>query len=525
MPQTEEELALLKQDSTLILSDHPLDYEFDDAFHDTRPQLSEGQIPEYFTTVPIAQSLPSVNHEELAQLYIPEEDIFFNPPIEKPVTTKTQINNEEDLLHHLLFEAYVLVGKEQELLSENGEIIDPNTSQAKWIFGRKWRPSGTITLWDGIAGTTPGGQFCQYTVVEVDYSGCTDNDGTFTDCPEYVYGTVCIDLDDIQGSYVPLRGAQVLMRQWFTVRQGITDANGNFSTKSLRGRARYVIQWERYHYSIRKGSLFQAETRGPKVKDRPWFKNIRGDDDEYHGMIHTAAHDYYYGDRFGLFTPPENGGLFVPQLKIAARETAPWGVPSSFSHIRAELTFGLLAQIHIKAYGRDSDEIYGTTIHELAHAAHWYLDPINYDDIVQDSFLGFTDLGFTEGVRDNNRRLLETWTTTVETLFTRRRYLQQFNVATYAYRGDNLQNQTLAEEHYTSAGIDMVEGNYGLPINNQSLFLPQSPIDRVNGYTLNQLEDALNGSNSWGDWRNRIFNIDLNNPTRNNLVELFNNWQ
>lgn len=32
------------------------------------------------------------------------------------------------------------------------------------------------------------------------------------------------------GSYVPLEGAQVLIRQLFTVRQGITDANGYFST-------------------------------------------------------------------------------------------------------------------------------------------------------------------------------------------------------------------------------------------------------------------------------------------------------
>ena len=80
------------------------------------------------------------------------------------------------------------------------------------------------------------------------------------------------------------------MRQWFTVRQGITDQNGYFRTGSVRGKARYKIQWERYHYSIRNGSLFQAETRGPKVKKQTWNHNIKGGDDEYHGMIHTARH-------------------------------------------------------------------------------------------------------------------------------------------------------------------------------------------------------------------------------------------
>ncbi|MDG1723521.1 MAG: hypothetical protein P8H91_05430 [Flavobacteriaceae bacterium] len=108
------------------------------------------------------------------------------------------------------------------------------------------------------------------------------------------------------------------MRQWFTVRQGITDQNGYFRTGSVRGKARYKIQWERYHYSIRNGSLFQAETRGPKVKKQTWNHNIKGGDDEYHGMIHTAAHIYYYGSRFGLTSPPTNS-FWKTQMKIAER--------------------------------------------------------------------------------------------------------------------------------------------------------------------------------------------------------------
>jgi hypothetical protein len=75
--------------------------------------------------------------------------------------------------------------------------------------------------------------------------------------------------DEVAGANKPVVGAQVLIRQWFTVRQGITDANGNFSTSSVRGSARYIIQWERYNYSIRNGSFFQAELRGP-VKEESW---------------------------------------------------------------------------------------------------------------------------------------------------------------------------------------------------------------------------------------------------------------
>jgi hypothetical protein len=32
--------------------------------------------------------------------------------------------------------------------------------------------------------------------------------------------------------------------------------------------ARYIIQWERYNYSIRNGSFFQAELRGPVKKKK-----------------------------------------------------------------------------------------------------------------------------------------------------------------------------------------------------------------------------------------------------------------
>jgi hypothetical protein len=527
-PQSEEEAALLKQDSTIILADYPLDYEFDDDFYTNRPELPEGEMPEYFASIPSGKSLPNVSYEQLAELYIPEEDDYFNVAVATPVTKKNVISNEEDLLHHLLYEAYALVGKEQDLVDEDGMYEDPITGAKWWFFGRRWRPSGTLKLWDDIGGTTPGGFNCYEGILGYEYLDCTsDTFVSIYDCTVPIYGTICDPLPPMPGGgFVPLKGAQVLMRQWFTVDQGITDDEGNFSTGTVRGKARYVIQWERYQYSIRNGSIFQAETRGPKVKNSDWNKNIVGGDDEYHAMIHTAAHEYYYGDRFGTKTPPLN--QLGPQMKIAAREVnAQSGHLPFFSNITAQI----VPVIHLKAWGDPSDIVYGTTIHELAHAAHRNLDLDTYSNVVWDAY---TNVYFTPPVFDldnpmgptsnNNRRLMETWATTIETLFTRRRYLQQFGVAGYTYSFNNFQNRDLNEIHYTSAGLDMLEGNYGLQPNNQGFFNINLPIDRVNGYDINQLEDALIDSSSWWEWRDRIFNIDPGNPTRNNLNELFNNW-
>lgn len=297
------------------------------------------------------------------------------------------------------------------------------------------------------------------------------------------------------------------MRQWFTVRQGITDRNGRFSTGSVRGKAKYVIQWERAPYSIRNGSIFQAVTKGPMVKDKAWNHNVKGGDDEYHGMIHTAAHAYFYGNRFGLYPPDWR------HVRIAARETDPLGFGSSFSHARAELTYGLAPQIHVKAYRKPSDEVFGTTIHELAHGTHSVVDRISYDSVVRNAFASFS-----ESKRNNSRRLIETWARTVEIMFTVNRYKKKFGISEYQYNYINYQYRKIsAENHYTSAGWDMIDNV------DQSAYGTGYPVDRVSGYTIKQLELALIGAKSWEQWRDNIKKYE--NETSRYLNELFANWR
>jgi hypothetical protein len=512
-PETEEQEGIIKRDTTMILSDYPLDWEFTDEYLDNRPELPEGKFPEYWVAVPTDKTLPNdVPYEILEELYIPEEDPAFNSESrvsEKGYTQKGKIDDNEDLLRHLLNEAYTLTNNEDDLLEE------PKTEtnvQAKWIFGSKWNPSGTLKIWDDNAGTstTTTRVFSHW-----EYYDCEDNGDIgiqrrikpIEQCRRAVYRYVT---NTVQGKYVPLDGAQVLMRQWFTVRQGITDQNGYFRTGSVRGKARYIIQWERYHYSIRNGSLFQAETRGPKVKKQAWNHNIKGGDDEYHGMIHTAAHIYYYGSRFGLTSPPTNS-FWRKQMKIAAREQN--GV-SSHVHQRRWIH---LAQIHIKKWGEESQQVFGTTIHELAHAAHWAMDRSAYNNLVWDGYI--SDAVFNNQNR-GDVRTLETWATTVEILFALNRYRDMFNQPNYKYNLENFQFRKISDNNfYTSAGFDMIDN-----INQRNVYGSAYPLDRVSGYTVKQLEDGLRGAKSWTEWRNNI-KARHNNSTENFVDELFNNWQ
>ena len=154
-PETEEQESIIKRDTTMFLSDYPLDWEFTDEYLENRPELPEGKFPEYWVAIPIEKTLPSdVPYEILEELYIPEEDPAFNEKSKtsnKGFTQKGTIADNEDLLRHLLNEAYTLTGNEDDLFDKPKT---DNNVQAKWIFGTRWWPAGTLKIWDDNAGST-----------------------------------------------------------------------------------------------------------------------------------------------------------------------------------------------------------------------------------------------------------------------------------------------------------------------------------------------------------------------------------
>jgi hypothetical protein len=238
-------------------------------------------------------------------------------------------------------------------------------------------------------------------------------------------------------------------------------------------------------------------------------------------MIHLAAHDYYYGSRFNLTSPPTNATL-KRQIKIAAREEN-----NRSSYVKARrIWFG--ADISLQAWRDPSDEVYGTTIHELAHAAHREVDGNAYNDVVFDAYTSpcapsAESCDNPGPTGKNNRRLLETWASTVEIVFVLNRYKVIFNQPSYTYGSDtNYQRRFITSSgrnnSYTSAGYDMVDTD-----NQRALYGSSYPMDRVSGYSIKQLEDALKGAKSWWAWRDNIKN-KYNNPTEKYLDELFNNW-
>jgi hypothetical protein len=422
-PKNAEEEARLKKDTSQVFFDYPLDYEFPAEVLDKTGTGNAEIIGSYYVAVPKDYKFPEgIKTEVLEKLYIPEQDPYFDTAPGTGKINKNTIDSKEDLLGNLLIEAYTLTHNEKQLKLESVKT----GKTERWIFGSKWRPSGNISMFDNSLGRN-----------------------------------------------VPVEGAQVLIRQWFTVDGGITDANGNFSTGTVRGEARYILQWERQHYDIRNDTFGQAETRGPLKKRDSWNYNITNSKEIHFAMVHRAAHHYYYKDIKELRRPPFDGDM-PSRIKIAAidKDSEDKGTNGDHSFWRG--IGGVLPTIRI--FQRDfCQDYYGTTIHELAHASHWKMAWWTFE--------------LTE------TKVKESWARGVQWELTRMVYPSYAN----QYFGN-----------YTGIVEDMIDND-------------NSTEDNVTGYSIRQIENSLMYQKSWNEWKLKLHDDHANN-TKLKLYPLFRHW-
>lgn len=255
LPKNEEEFDLLKEDTSLILYDIPLDFEIEVQgvyYHD--PKLPDTAITWQYCAVTVEKKLPDVYYEKLADLYI--------PPTEEADEGNLKSTDAETVFYETL---------EDEALRITGNIDESALKSTNSIQRKKkWRPAGRIRVWD-----------------------------------------------DVTSSYVGVHGVTVRARRWFTTKTGTTNSTGRFSCNGrFRRKANYSLKWEKYHFSIRSGTAGQAKLDGPK-KRGDWNKNIRGGKSEFYATIFRATRHYYYGNLGGIRRPPKNS-FWQPQMKIAA---------------------------------------------------------------------------------------------------------------------------------------------------------------------------------------------------------------
>ncbi len=150
---------------------------------------------------------------------------------------------------------------------------------------------------------------------------------------------------------------------------------------------------------------------------------------------------------------------------------------------KARRFLGLASQIHVYKSNRKSDKIYGTVIHEIAHAAHW-----NQGRWV---------------FHDTDDYVSESWARGVQWALTRMIYGTSYVVG---FSSDY--------PEYTLVVVDMIDDEK----NNTKVS------ESVSGYTLSQIENAMIGKKTWSSWRDHI-KSKYNNSAENQLDALFSAWK
>jgi hypothetical protein len=202
LPASEQELSLLENDSTLVLYDYPLNYEFTGEESDIDPADDTSPLQWQYCVLPAWKTLPAVHYEIIYEVFIPAGE---------ESTTKSTSEDHAGFYDELIYESARLTG--------NLEPVDTTVFQSKGFLQSKWIPKGRIRVWD-----------------------------------------------DLLDQYIPLEHVNVHARWFTHIETGLTDEEGYFRLKSFRNKVNYSIKWENTLFTIRNGVFLQAWYNGPRMK-------------------------------------------------------------------------------------------------------------------------------------------------------------------------------------------------------------------------------------------------------------------
>lgn len=303
-----------------------------------------------------------------------------------------------------------------------------------------------------------------------------------------------------------LEGVKVRARRWFTMRSMLTNRNGEFWTPhQFRRDVNYSINWERADYNIRSGRHGQAYFNGPKIKG-VWNLDIVSGISWHYGQVHRGAYDYYYNNSTGLRQPPTSGflgsriaiGMFDESDRADYRHwQRNWLGPEIRMYSKWE-----------SGANRTAQQQYRTTIHELAHASHFNMSHWHF--------------------RNTEPMVKESWAVGVAWSFERLRYRRPFDLQNLRLQnGEMLTNGktfdvvNFGERKYTPIVIDLID-NINQRANNGGN--RDFPLDLVTGYSIRNIEDALNRRRTMNAWRDELKNNLPAGMTSARVDALFSNY-
>ena len=241
LPENELQYDNLKSDTLLKLYIIPFDYEVETHgwdYHD--PSLPAGSITWQYTTVKADYTFdPTIKHEILASLYLPETD-----------SELTQNTDGMRLAGQSFVDALV---DEAMILTKNySDTLKVNTA----ANGRTdWDPSGTVQVWDTRLNRN-----------------------------------------------IPLFGVTMRARRWFDIREGYTNSAGYYQLPGFKRDANYALFFESGNFDVRTGTFGQAWIDGPK-QSSPWDVTLSDGVLRFYAHVFRGAHRYHHENIGGLSRP------------------------------------------------------------------------------------------------------------------------------------------------------------------------------------------------------------------------------
>lgn len=292
------------------------------------------------------------------------------------------------------------------------------------------------------------------------------------------YADGYLKYEDTELGVVPLVGVQVRMRYHIATHTNVTNENGYFkSPVKLRSDCKYSIEWKRGdNFKIRPVSGLATADYVIQNNHSSVNKTFSKSDNAtqwYYASIFRGAKFCYYDDIAGLSRP--EGSL---EMRASNRDDG--------TAVGDYSTYGS-TEIHIYRYDsngreRNSMQIYGTTVHELAHSIHCRV-------VGKSTF------------RDVSKSVKEAWTVGVANYFTYDKY-KQFSRIWY----DGI---------YSGLVDDLIDNDA------RGLWTCSS---YVSGYTLLQVQNALKGAKTWSSFKANIKKIKNNSTENGKIDQLFAHW-
>lgn len=428
-----QEGMLQNWDTSLVMFRYPLDQEV--IQEGTDPSLPDS-VRAYYAAVPVGYDFcDSVEYEILKELFLIEPVI---DSLDSAIALAKRSNAPADPFFSALG-AYDISLRELDMealritdnLAERIKEIDTagfglaKSAKAMAWWSKGHRPKGTITYQDNILGVTP------------------------------------------------VVGARITAGYWYYWKSSRTNANGYFQSPSTwTWGVDYKLHWDANDFVFQKnGSI-----KGPTGSKSAWNKNLTGKEGAVAACFAGAYH-YYYGDMEGLCRPHQNKWYNVKlDIEVKDEDGDAFGEHSVMPWLSQSISVWLKSGSSHRA----SNALYGTTIHELGHNAHYQNFETRHPAIPR-------DFEWTSYISSDVK---ETFARGVQWRYHSRRYQNAFAPFSYFKTDKGIR--------YTGLVEDLIDNNTTYAQRGQI------GVDLIQGFTMKQIETCLFKSFGFGEFTNKL---------------------